>query len=67
MPPLTLGIPLTASMMSISPVRGHGTPWYTSEPMVQNAGHRPWPAGSRILASLRPYLTAVRLIRRADV
>src|SRR5260221_345621 len=45
------------SMMSISPHCGQPAE-VTSAPIIQNAGHIPWPAGSFMRASMRPYLTA---------
>src|SRR4051794_35472416 len=44
------------SMMSTSPLYGHGRPVRKFEPIIQNAGQRPLPLGTLMRASTRPYV-----------
>ena len=55
-------------MTSISPVCGQPTSW-KSLPRVQNAGHRPSPAGTWMRDSMRPYRNSFlpSVERRAEV
>jgi hypothetical protein len=58
----------TTSITSISPHSGQPTA-SMSVPSIQNAGHTPWPAGTRMRASTRPWrtVTAPFVINRAEV
>src|SRR3954447_24587496 len=51
---VVVSLPST-SMMSPSPLYGHGRPVRKSAPIIQNAGQKPWPFGTLMRASTRPY------------